>query len=289
MVRVEAMTSQAGGKGVNISRAAVAAGLTTRRRAAGAAATTRSCASSRSPASTAAPRGRPAPIRVNLTLTEPDGTTTKLNGPGAAVDAEHLDDLARTLVGTAAGGSWTVLAGSLPPGAPAAFYADLVARLRGVSRVAVDTSEGPLAALVDRLPGAAPDLLKPNAEELASVTGTDPAQLETEPEVRREGRPHPGRPRRGRRAGHAGRPRRGPRRRRRRLVRPGSPDHGGQHGGCRRLHALRLPAGRAAWPARTRPPRPGGGLRQRRRRAPRHHHPRPRRPAPGAGRRQALD
>jgi len=182
VVRVEAMTSQAGGKGVNISRAAVAAGLATvavlpalpddpfvrELEAAGI-----DCR-------TARPAG---PIRANLTLTEPDGTTTKLNGPGAAVDAEHLADLADTLVRAAAGGSWTVLAGSLPPGAPAAFYADLVERLQGVSRVAVDTSEWALAALVDRLRESAPDLLKPNAEELASVTGTDATQLETEPEV----------------------------------------------------------------------------------------------------------
>jgi 1-phosphofructokinase len=180
--RVEAMTSQAGGKGVNISRAAVGAGLATiavlpawpddpfvhELAVAGI-----DCRPSR-------PAGE---IRVNLTLTEPDGTTTKLNGPGAPVSGEHLDDLADTLVRHAAGGSWTVLAGSLPPGAPASFYADLVARLHGISRVAVDTSEWALAALVDRLPGSAPDLLKPNAEELASVTGTDAEQLETDPGV----------------------------------------------------------------------------------------------------------
>ena len=180
VVRVDAMTSQAGGKGVNISRAAVGAGLPSVavlpalsddpfvRELEGAGIDCR----------TARPAGA---IRVNLTLTEPDGTTTKLNGPGAAVDAEHLDDLAATLVGAAAGGSWTVLAGSLPPGAPKGFYAELVSRLRGISRVAVDTSEWALAALVDRLPDSAPDLLKPNAEELASVTGTDDAQLEADP------------------------------------------------------------------------------------------------------------
>jgi 1-phosphofructokinase len=182
VVRVDAMTSQAGGKGVNISRAAVGAGLAT---VAVLPALpddpfVRELEAARIECRTARPAG---PIRVNLTLTEPDGTTTKLNGPGAAVDAEHLDDLAQTLVRAAAGGAWTVLAGSLPPGAPKAFYADLVARLQGVSRVAVDTSEGPLAALVDRLPGSAPDLLKPNAEELASITGADEAQLEADPAV----------------------------------------------------------------------------------------------------------
>jgi 1-phosphofructokinase len=180
VLRVDHATSQAGGKGVNISRAAVAAGLDTvavlparpddpfvrELEAAGIA-----CCTSR-------PAGD---IRVNLALTEPDGTTTKLNSPGAAVDAEHLDDLAATLVREARKASWTVLAGSLPPGAPARFYADLVARLRGLTRIVVDTSDEPLAELVAGLPGSAPDLLKPNAEELASVTGSDAAELEADP------------------------------------------------------------------------------------------------------------
>jgi 1-phosphofructokinase len=178
--RVEAMTSQAGGKGVNISRAAVSAGLTT---------IAVLPAQSDDPfvreLEAAGIQCRPSlpagPIRVNLTLTEPDGTTTKLNSPGAAVEAEHLDDLAAKLVHHARGSAWAVLAGSLPPGAPTDFYATLVPRLHGVTRVAVDTSDAPLAALVDGLPDAAPDLLKPNAEELASVTGTDAASLEADP------------------------------------------------------------------------------------------------------------
>jgi len=178
--RVDHATSQAGGKGVNISRVAVAAGLDTVavlpalpddafvHELAGAGIACR----------TSHPAGE---IRVNLTLTEPDGTTTKLNSPGAAVGPEHLADLADTLVREAERSSWAVLAGSLPPGAPSGFYADLVSRLRGVARVAVDTSGEPLAELVAGLPASAPDLLKPNAEELASVTDTDVAELEADP------------------------------------------------------------------------------------------------------------
>lgn len=180
--RVDEMTSQAGGKGVNISRAAVAAGLSTvavlparaddpfvlELEQAGIA------------CHVSAPAGD---IRVNLTLTEPDGTTTKLNSPGAEVAARHLDALADALVARAGEGGWTVLAGSLPPGAPADFYASLAPRLTGLTRVAIDTSDAPLAALVDALPDAAPHLLKPNAEELASVTGTDRSALEADPSV----------------------------------------------------------------------------------------------------------
>ena len=39
----------------------------------------------------------------------------------------------------------------------------------------------PLQALVAALPGAAPDLMKPNGEELASFTGDDPEALEADP------------------------------------------------------------------------------------------------------------
>jgi 1-phosphofructokinase len=180
VLRVDHATSQAGGKGVNISRAAVSAGLDTV--AVIPARPDDPFVHELEGAGVRCRTSRPAgDIRVNLALTEPDGTTTKLNSPGAAVDREHLDDLADTLVGEARGASWTVLAGSLPPGAPAGFYAELVARLRGLTRVVVDTSDDPLAALVAGLGNSAPDLLKPNAEELASITGADEAELEADP------------------------------------------------------------------------------------------------------------
>ncbi|WP_454083972.1 1-phosphofructokinase family hexose kinase [Georgenia sp. Marseille-Q6866] len=181
VLRAVSMTSQAGGKGVNISRAAVAAGIptvavlpadgadpfVTELRAAGV-----DC--------------RPQPpagdVRVNLTLTEPDGTTTKINSAGAAVDGAHLDQLADAVVALAAEATWVVLAGSLPPGAPAYWYARLVTWLRGTAaRVAVDTSEAALLALTAALPGAAPDLMKPNGEELATIVGADPLALEGDP------------------------------------------------------------------------------------------------------------
>ncbi|WP_152188171.1 1-phosphofructokinase family hexose kinase [Georgenia satyanarayanai] len=181
VLRAASMTSQAGGKGVNISRAAVAAGIPTVAvlPADGA---DPFVAELRAAGIDCRPQPPAGDVRVNLTLTEPDGTTTKVNSAGAAVERAHLDQLADAVVALAAEATWVVLAGSLPPGAPADWYAGLVVRLRATAaRVAVDTSGAALLALAAALPAAAPDLMKPNGEELATIVGADPLALEADP------------------------------------------------------------------------------------------------------------
>jgi 1-phosphofructokinase len=112
------------------------------------------------------------PVRTNYTLTEPDGTTTKLNEPGAPLDATTLAALEAAVHEHAVGARWVVLSGSLPPGAPLDWYATLVRSLRGTgAKIAVDTSEAPLLALLGAGRDAAPHLLKPNTEELAQLAG----------------------------------------------------------------------------------------------------------------------
>ena len=178
--RVEHTISQAGGKGVNISRAAVAAGVPTLAVLPARADDpfVEDVARAGIPCHPCRPAGS---IRVNLTLTEPDGTTTKINSAGAETGPEQVAELADAVVREAHGASWVVLAGSLPPGAPSSFYADLLPRLHGVAPVAVDTSDAPLSALVAGLDRCAPQLMKPNAEELASITGGDGEALEADP------------------------------------------------------------------------------------------------------------
>ena len=112
-------------------------------------------------------------MRTNLTVTEPDGTTTKLNEAGALLDGPALTALTDAVVERAATANWVVLSGSLPPGVPDDWYADVVARLRDFDcRVAVDTSEAPAVGAGRRVRDrAAPDLIKPNSEELASLSG----------------------------------------------------------------------------------------------------------------------
>jgi 1-phosphofructokinase len=75
-----------------------------------------------------------------------------------------------------------VLSGSLPPSTPVDWYAELVLSLRDTgARVAVDTSEAPLLALLAAGPDAAPDLLKPNAEELAQLAGVSEEEVLADP------------------------------------------------------------------------------------------------------------
>ena len=181
VLRADRITSQSGGKGVNISRAAVAAGV---------------------PTIAVLPAAKDDPyvlellaagidcrpeepvgqVRVNITITEPDGRTTKINSPGSTVDEELLHRLSEAVHHRARAAAWVVLAGSLPPGAPADWYAVLAASLRRTPvKVAVDTSGAPLAALTAGLEDCAPDLMKPNGEELASIAAADPVVVESDP------------------------------------------------------------------------------------------------------------
>lgn len=183
--RLASVGTQAAGKGVNISRAAVAAGEPTLAvlPAAEHDPYVQGLVEDGVPVRPVRPAGG---VRINLAITEPDGTTTKLNSPGDTVGHADLELLGGTLVDAARGcgaDDWVVLAGSVPPGTPADWYARLVRDLRELRgpRVAVDTSDAPLAALVAGLPASAPHLVKPNSDELASLTGADPLALEGDP------------------------------------------------------------------------------------------------------------
>ena len=178
-----------GGKGVNVSRALAAAGVQTLAVLPGdpgdpvlTGLDALHVPSQSLPLGTA--------LRTNITIADPDGTTTKINEAGPQFSLEDQQRLAALTVQAAAGATWIVLAGSLPPGIPADFYARLISRLREeddhqAPRIAVDTSGAPLVAAV----AASPELIKPNAEELLELTelltGTSPEmsaeQLENDP------------------------------------------------------------------------------------------------------------
>ncbi|GAB3269268.1 hexose kinase [Sinomonas notoginsengisoli] len=186
--RAVSVRQESGGKGVNVARALQASGLETLAVLPGDAGdpVLSGLASTGVPFA-ALPIG--APLRSNVALTEPDGVTTKVNEPGPVLSDELQEALLSLLVDRARDATWVVLAGSLPPGVPEDFYATAAHRLRASAngaapRIAVDSSGTPLAASLK----GKPELLKPNADELAELAamaglhdaGT-PAELEGSP------------------------------------------------------------------------------------------------------------
>jgi len=112
-------------------------------------------------------------VRANLAVTDPAGITTKLNLPGARLSPDEISAVVDATVAASAGARWLVLAGSLPPGVPDDFYVRVIGAVRAVHGekaplIAVDTSGPALAAVVAH---GRPDLIKPNDEELGELVG----------------------------------------------------------------------------------------------------------------------
>ncbi len=167
--RARALRVDAGGKGVNVSRALAANGRPTV-----------------AVVPAAGPEGDhfvallhdegvtvdPVPledaIRSNITLVERGGRTTKVNEQGRRSGPEDAAAMLDAVDARLGGATWVVGAGSLPPGLGDAFYRDLVVlgRRRGV-RTAIDTSGPPLREAV----AAGPDLVKPNLDEFTELVG----------------------------------------------------------------------------------------------------------------------
>ncbi|MXM68335.1 1-phosphofructokinase [Streptomyces sp. HUCO-GS316] len=106
--------------------------------------------------------------RSNIALAESDGVLTKINAPGPELAAAERELLLETVRRQSVDADWIACCGSLPRGLAPAWYAELVARAHSAgARIALDTS-GPalLAVLRER-----PDVVKPNAEELAEAVG----------------------------------------------------------------------------------------------------------------------
>lgn len=175
----------AGGKGINVSRALSAAGVpTTAILPAAADDPFLMLVAATGIAADAVPIA--GLVRTNITLVDPAGETTKINLPGSTFTPDVVAALTERVVAASIGARWVVLAGSLPPGAREDLLVELVSAVRssaggGVApRIAVDTSGAPLRAVVE---GARPDLIKPNGEELAELLGEEPGDDPDDPAV----------------------------------------------------------------------------------------------------------
>jgi len=112
-----------------------------------------------------------ASTRANLEIIARDGTVTEILEPGGDVtygEVERLLSVCRDIFAESSEGSQVALSGSLPPGAPPDFYAELT-RLAHVygCRVLLDSSGEALRYGI----AASPDLVKPNRAEASWFAG----------------------------------------------------------------------------------------------------------------------
>ena len=227
------------------------------------------------------------PLRVNITISEPDGTTTKLNSPGADRDAASCwprsTESLRAAPPPPTGWCWPARCRPARRSAGTPTWSPSLRRHRRPRRGR--HQRRPAAGPGRRgCPSSAPHLMKPNGEELASFTGGDADELESDPRRRRRRGPHPGRPRRRRPCSSPSGRRRGAGHRRRRLARHSRrpPTVVSTVGaGDSSLFGYLLGDVRAADPRPT--TRARRRLRQRGRRTSRHDHPAPLAGPPRAG------
>ncbi|WZH38859.1 MAG: PfkB family carbohydrate kinase [Microbacterium enclense] len=178
--RADSYTREVSGKGVNVSAALAAGGADTAAVVALGADDVRFARGGLT-----APLLRivevPGATRVNTSIIDAEGATTKVNAPTPPLSPEAWDATIATLRAelTARTDPWLVISGSLPELAGTGRLVDLdavraIARESG-ARVAVDTSGAALDALLADPVGI--DLLTPNADELSAAVGRPLATL----------------------------------------------------------------------------------------------------------------
>lgn len=105
------------------------------------------------------------PVRVCTLIIEPGRHETVINEPGAPVGPETVTMLLERVEAARSRAQIVVLAGSLPPGMPAAFYAEIIRRA-GTVPVILDAAGDPLRLGI----AARPFMVKANHLELSEST-----------------------------------------------------------------------------------------------------------------------
>jgi len=107
--------------------------------------------------------------RTNISIvTQSPNHYIKVNEKGPLVDESKQRELLGKIESIARSGDWWVLAGSLPPGVPDSFYAQITEILNDRKAITILDTIGESLRLGC---GAKPFLVKPNAEEACHLTG----------------------------------------------------------------------------------------------------------------------
>ena len=107
--------------------------------------------------------------RTNISIvTQSHDHYIKVNEKGPLVDEAKQHELLNKIKSIARSGDWWVLAGSLPPGVPDSFYAQITEILNDRKAITILDTIGESLRLGCK---AKPFLVKPNAEEACHLTG----------------------------------------------------------------------------------------------------------------------
>jgi 1-phosphofructokinase family hexose kinase len=108
-------------------------------------------------------------IRLNFTITDRHGLTVKLNEVGPRLDRGEISSIEGMVDSQLAGADWLMLCGSLPPGVPSDFYAQLIVRAKKKNvRTLLDTDGEALAQGIE----AHPTIVTPNQQEAERILNT---------------------------------------------------------------------------------------------------------------------
>ena len=170
--RITEVTERPGGKGVNVARVLAALGheVTVTGFTGGATGRAVQDQLTTTPGLVDALVPVAGPTRRTIALVDDQtGDTTQLNEPGPTITPAEWSAFQEAYEDLLARASAVALCGSLPPGVPVGAYAGLIrlAKAAGVP-VLLDTSGEPLRRGV----AARPDIIKPNLDELAELTGS---------------------------------------------------------------------------------------------------------------------
>jgi 1-phosphofructokinase family hexose kinase len=101
-------------------------------------------------------------IRSNLTISDLQGLTVKLNELGPAISAEEIQALERAVANRLGQAQWLMICGSVPPGVDPEFYCRLIEMARAQNvKTLLDTDGDALLRGIE----AGPTMVKPNQQE----------------------------------------------------------------------------------------------------------------------------
>ncbi|MGP4005362.1 1-phosphofructokinase family hexose kinase [Streptomyces sp. 4N124] len=170
--RVTEVTERPGGKGLNVARVLAALGheVTVTGFTGGATGRVIQDQLTTTPGLVDALVPISGPTRRTIAVVdEQTGDTTQLNEPGPVITPAEWSAFQEAYEDLLPSASAVALCGSLPPGVPVGAYAGLIRDARAAGTpVLLDTSGEPLRRGV----AARPDIIKPNTEELAELTGS---------------------------------------------------------------------------------------------------------------------